>query len=317
MPRSLRDNPAIVGAARIAVTIPCFNEARSIVATVQAFRKTLPAADIYVFDNASNDETASLARGVGALVRYEPLRGKGNVVRRIFADVEADIFVLADGDNTYDAASAPAMVRKLEEEGLDMVVGVRASEDPNAFRRGHRFGNRLLTGLVTKIFGQGQTDILSGYRVMSRRFVKSFPTLSQGFEIETELAVHALEIRAPVGEVATPYRARPEGSTSKLRTMQDGMRILRLIAHLTRYERPLAFFGLAALFLGLSAVVLAIPVVLVYLETGLVPRLPTWMLAIALAVLAALSFSVGLVLDTVTQGRREAKRLAYLSIPRR
>jgi hypothetical protein len=223
-------------------------------------------------------------------VRYEPLKGKGNVVRRIFADVEADIFIPADGDNTYDGASAPIMIEKLETERLDLVVGVRAEESTKAYRAEHRFGNRVLTGLVTRIFGHGQTDILSGYRVMSRRFVRSFPALSRGFEIETELAVHALEIRAPVGEIVTPYCARAEGSTSKLRTLRDGVRIVRIIAHLTRYERPIAFFGLAAVVLAAAASLgFSIPVMVSYIETGLVPRLPTWIFAIALSVLSTLS----------------------------
>jgi hypothetical protein len=302
--------------ARVAVVLPCYNEAAAIASTVNEFRKVLPNADIFVYDNASADNTAEVARAAGAYVRAEPRRGKGNVVRRMFADVDADIFVLADGDNTYDAAAAPHMIDLLEREQLDMVTGVRAERNVAAYRTGHRFGNRMLTGLVGLVFGQGHNDILSGYRVMSRRFVKSFPTLSQGFEIETELTVHALEIRAPVGEISTAYSARPEGSTSKLRTIRDGLRILRLIIHLTRDERPLAFFGALTTILITAGVALSVPILIYFLETGLVPRMPTWVLAIALAMMGALSLSVGLILDTVTRGRREMKRLAYLAIPR-
>lgn len=303
-------------APRLAVLIPCYNEAASIAQTVEAFRAALPRADIFVYDNASTDETAALARKAGAEVRAEPLKGKGNVVRRMFADVEADVFVLVDGDATYDATSAPAMIAKLRDEHLDMVVGAREETSREAYRKGHRFGNRLLTGLVASIFGQGLNDMLSGYRVMSRRFVKSFPALSEGFEIETELTVHALEIRAPMAEVMTPYSERPAGSASKLNTIRDGVRILRMIVNLTRDERPLPFFGWLAALFAAAAILLAAPLFAYYFETGLVPRMPTWVLAISLGMLSALSLGIGLVLDTVTRGRREQKRMAYLAIPR-
>ena len=304
------------GAPRIAVLLPCRNEGVSISETVRGFRAALPFADIYVYDNASTDDTAQAARSAGATVCREPNPGKGNVVRRMFADVEADIYVMADGDATYDAASAPRLIEALNAERLDMVVAARAETEDAAYRRGHRFGNWMLTSLVAFIFGQKLSDMLSGYRVFSRRFVKSFPSLAKGFEIETELTVHALEIRAPMSEIDTPYFPRVDGSESKLRTFRDGFRILRLILRLMRDERPLSFFGLIGVVLGAVAAGLAIPVALDYLATGLVPRLPTWILSAALGIIGALSLSVGLVLDTVTRGRREMRRLAYLAIPR-
>lgn len=301
---------------RVAVLIPCYNEAAAIVETVAGFRMALPDAAIYVYDNASTDNTAFLAKEAGAIVRAEPLKGKGNVVRRMFADVEADIFVLVDGDATYHAPSAPALVARLENEGLDMVVGARSETSREAYRTGHRFGNRLLTGLVASLFGQGLGDMLSGYRVMSRRFVKSFPALSRGFEIETELTVHALEIRAPLVETPTPYKERGAGSQSKLNTIRDGVRIMRMILRLARDERPLHFFGGVAITFALAATVISAPVIEEYMRTGLVPRLPTWVLAIGFYMLGGLSLSVGLVLDTVTRGRREMKRLFYLALSR-
>lgn len=301
---------------RIAVLLPCRNEAAAIAETVRGFREALPEATVYVYDNASADETAPIARAAGAVVCREPTPGKGNVVRRMFADVEADIYVMADGDATYDPRAAPRLIELLIADRLDMVVGARVETDKAAYRLGHRFGNRLLTGLVSTIFGQRLVDMLSGYRVFSRRFVKSFPGLSQGFEIETELTVHALEIGAAIGEVPAPYFKRVEGSASKLHTIRDGFRILRLIVNLSRDERPLAFFGLIALGLAVLGAALGWPVVSEYLRTGLVPRVPTWVLAVAFWILAALSLSVGLVLDTVTRGRREMRRLAYLAIPR-
>ncbi|MET0181493.1 MAG: glycosyltransferase family 2 protein [Caulobacterales bacterium] len=307
---------AQVDAPRLAVLIPCYNEAASVAQTVAAFRAALPQADVFVYDNASTDKTADIAREAGAEVRLEPLKGKGNVVRRMFADVEADVYVLVDGDATYDAASAPSMISKLRDEYLDMVVGAREETSRDAYRRGHRFGNQLLTGLVASIFGQGLNDMLSGYRVMSRRFVKSFPALSQGFEIETELTVHALEIRAPVAEVITPYSERPAGSASKLNTIRDGIRILRMIINLTRDERPLPFFSWLAAIFAASGILLAAPLFAFYLETGLVPRMPTWVLAVSLGMLSALCLAAGLILDTVTRGRREMKRLAYLAVSR-
>lgn len=301
---------------RVAVILPCYNEAAAIADVVRDFRAALPQAVIYVYDNNSKDRTVETARAAGAIVRRETRQGKGHVVRRMFADVEADIYVLADGDGTYDAAIAPALVEKLVCDQLDMVVGSRLTTyEGEAFRRGHRFGNDLLTGLLGLCFGRTFTDILSGYRVLSRRFVKSFPALSAGFETETELSVHALELRMPITEVVTSYKARPAGSASKLRTYRDGFRILMMIFNLLKEERPLAFFSMIAGILALTAVVLAYPVFITYFETGLVPRFPTAFLSTGLMILACLSLTCGFVLDTVTHGRREMKRLAYLAIP--
>lgn len=310
-----RAGAGAAGGLAIAVILPCYNEAAAIAATIAGFRAALPDAAIHVFDNNSTDDTVAVARAAGAIVCTERLQGKGNVVRRMFADVEADIYVMADGDATYDPAAAPAMVDMLCRENLDMVVGCRKDMELDAYRRGHRFGNRLLTGCVAALFGRSFTDILSGYRVFSRRFVKSFPTLSSGFEIETDITVHALGCRLPVGEVATDYFARPEGSASKLSTYRDGARILWMIANLFRQEKPFAFYGLLALLLATLSVVLAVPLAITYAETGLVPRFPTAILCSSLMVLAALSLTGGLVLDTVTRGRREVKRLAYLALP--
>ena len=302
-------------APRVAVIIPCYNEAVAIGRTVADFRAALPQADIYVYDNNSSDDTIAVARAAGAIVRTERQQGKGAVVRRMFSDVDADIYVMTDGDATYDAAAAPAMVEKLLVENMDMVVGARESEVQAAYRPGHRFGNQLLTGCVTYLFGRTFSDILSGYRVFSRRFVKTFPTLSPGFEIETEITVHALELKMPVGEVVTAYAARPEGSTSKLSTYRDGWRILRLIMELFRQERPVQLYGSMAGILTAAAVLLSIPLVITYLHTGLVPRVPTAILCTGLVLLAVLSAMCGLILDTVTRGRREMKRLAYLAMP--
>jgi glycosyltransferase involved in cell wall biosynthesis len=299
----------------VAVLVPCFNEAVAIGAVVAGFRAALPQATVYVYDNNSQDGTAAAARAAGAVVRTETLQGKGNVVRRMFADIEADIYVLVDGDDTYDAAAAPAMVRLLVENRLDMVNGARVTEIEAAYRPGHRFGNRVLTGIVGWIFGNRVSDILSGYRVFSRRFVKSFPALAGGFETETEFTVHALELRMPIGEVSTAYKDRPAGSTSKLRTWQDGLRILRTILVLVKEERPLPFFSLAGAVLLAAGIGLFVPVLLEYLRTGLVPRLPTAVLSTGLVLLSFLSFACGLILDTVTRGRKEAKRMAYLAIP--
>lgn len=300
---------------RIAVLLPCYNEEAAIAQTVAGFRRALPGATVYVYDNNSRDRTVEVARAAGALVRSERIQGKGAVVRRMFADVDADVYVMADGDATYDAASAPALVARLLDEQLDMVVGSRVHEAAEAYRRGHRFGNKLLTGMLARLFGRSFSDILSGYRVFSRRFVKSFPSLSAGFEIETEISVHALELKMPIAEVETPYFARPEGSASKLSTYSDGWRILSTIATLYRLERPLWFFGALAAFLAALAVALAAPLAVTYAETGLVPRLPTAVLVTGLTILAALSFFAGLILDTVVRGRREVRRLAYLAHP--
>ena len=300
---------------RIAVLLPCYNEAAAIAQTVAAFRAALPAAAIYVYDNNSTDRTIEVARQAGAIVRTERMQGKGNVVRRMFADIDADIYVMADGDATYDATAAPAMIARLTDEQLDMIVGTRIHEAADAYRRGHVTGNRMMTGLLTRLFGRSFTDIFSGYRVFSRRFVKSFPVLSGGFEIETEISVHALELKMPVGEVETRYFARPEGSMSKLSTWSDGLRILGTIATLYRMERPLLFFGSVGALLALAAVILGIPLAVTYYHTHLVPRFPTAILATGLIILAALSFFAGLILDTVVRGRREVRRLAYLGHP--
>jgi glycosyltransferase involved in cell wall biosynthesis len=300
---------------RIAVLLPCYNEEAAIAQTVAGFRAALPTATIYVYDNNSRDRTIEVARAAGAVVRSERMQGKGNVVRRMFADVDADVYVMADGDATYDASVAPLMVERLLHEGLDMVVGARVEQETSAYRRGHRFGNRALTGILARLFGRTFTDIFSGYRIFSRRFVKSFPVLSAGFEIETEISVHALELKMPVGEVETRYFARPEGSHSKLSTYRDGFRIAYTIATLYRIERPMLFFGVAGAALALLAVLLSIPLVITYVETGLVPRLPTAILATGLVILAFLNFFSGLILDTVVRGRREMRRLAYLALP--
>lgn len=301
---------------RIAVLIPCFNEEKTIAQVVMDFRNALPDAAIYVYDNRSTDRTGQQAKAVGAIVRHEGHPGKGNVVRRMFADVEADIYVLVDGDDTYDAASASAMINKLVDESLDMVVGTRLTKhDATAFRSGHRFGNDLLTGVMGLLFGKSFTDILSGYRVFSRRFVKSFPALSAGFETESELTVHALEMRMPTGEVETPYKSRPSDSKSKLRTYRDGIRILLTIMALFKEEKPLTAFSVLALFLAIISTALAIPIFITYFETGLVPRFPTAILSTGIMTLAFLSFACGLILETVTRGRKEAKRMGYLAYP--
>jgi hypothetical protein len=300
---------------RVAVLIPCFNEETAIATVVADFRKSLPSAEIFVYDNNSSDHTSAVAREAGAQVRRERRQGKGHVVRRMFADIDADIYILVDGDATYDALSAPRMIERLLSDHLDMVVGFRVDQTEAAYRPGHRTGNWLLTGFLSVVFGEAFKDILSGYRVFSRRFVKSFPVLSDGFEIETELSVHALELALPVAEIETPYFARPPGSFSKLNTWRDGFRILGTILKLYRSEKPLRFFCAIGGFLTLVSIGLATPVVVTYLELGVVPRLPTAVLAMGLMILAVLSVSSGLVLDTVTRGRREMKLLAYLSQP--
>lgn len=298
---------------RIAVLLPCYNEEAAISQTIAGFRAALPSATIYVYDNNSRDRTVELAKSSGAIVRTERQQGKGHVVRRMFADVDADVYVMADGDLTYDPKAAPEMVRMLVDDELDMVVGTRQHEAKEAYRGGHVIGNRLFTRLLAGLFGRSFTDIFSGYRVFSRRFVKSFPVLSEGFEIETEMSVHALELRMPVGEIETAYGARPEGSASKLSTYRDGWRILKTIGTLYRVERPVLFYGGLGALLLIVAVILAIPLVLTYLDTGLVPRFPTAILVTGMVVIAVLSFFAGLILDTVTRGRRELRRLFYLS----
>ncbi len=295
--------------------LPCYNEEAAIAATVAGFKKALPGATVYVYDNNSRDKTREVAAKAGAVVRTERQQGKGSVVRRMFADIDADIYLMADGDLTYDPKAAPAMVDLLLAEQLDMIVGTRKHEEKDAYRGGHVLGNKLFTGILSGLFGRSFTDIFSGYRVFSRRFVKSFPVLSSGFEIETEISVHALELRMPVGEVETAYAARPEGSESKLSTYRDGWRILKTILVLYRVERPTLFYGAIGAFLVGLAVVLAIPLVVTYLNTGLVPRFPTAILVTGMTVIAVLCFFAGLILDTVTRGRREVRRLAYLSFP--
>lgn len=299
----------------IAVLLPCYNEEVAIPQVVADFRAALPRATVYVYDNNSTDGTVAAARAAGAVVRTETQQGKGHVVRRMFADVQADLYVLADGDDTYQASAAPEMIRLLVDNQLDMVNGVRVTDVQAAYRHGHRFGNLVLTGMVRFIFGDRVQDMLSGYRVFSRRFVKSFPALASGFETETEFTVHALELNMPVGEVTTAYKERPAGSTSKLRTYSDGMRILQAIVMLVKETRPLQFFALIGSVFLLLGIILVAPVVIDYMRTGLVPRLPTAVLSVALVELAVLSLVCGLILDSVARGRKESKRLAYLAIP--
>jgi len=299
----------------VAVLIPCYNEELSVAKVVADFHAGLPDAAIRVYDNNSSDQTRSVALAAGAIVRSEKQQGKGHVVRRMFADVEADIYVLVDGDDTYDAASVSKMVRTLVEDQLDMVTAVRLPVHDDAYRRGHRFGNRLLSGLVCRIFGDRVSDVLSGYRVFSRRFVKSFPALATGFETEAEFTIHALELKMPIGEVASTYRGRCAGSRSKLHTLRDGLRILHTIMMLVKQERPLQSFGATGAALSAAGVGFGLPVVLYFLHTGLVPRLPTALLATGLVLAGALSFVCGLVLEQVARGRKELKRLAYLAIP--
>jgi len=309
---AVRDSE-VFAAYKIAVLVPCYNEAVSIAKVVADFRTALPEATVFVYDNNSSDGTAAAARAAGAEVFEEKRQGKGFVVRRMFNDVEADIYVLVDGDATYDAPSVRSMIARLIADRLDMVVANRVDQVKAAYRAGHRTGNRLLTGFVASVFGPRFKDMLSGYRVFSRRFVKSFPMLSGGFEIETELTVHALELGLAVAEIDTPYYARPEGSASKLSTWRDGFRILSTIFQLYRAERPLPFYGALGVALAIAAMGLALPIVITFLETHTVPRLPTAVLATGMMLVAFLSIAVGLVLDTVTRGRREMKLLAYLS----
>jgi len=298
----------------VAILVPCYNEECAIAKVVSDFRTALPEASVYVYDNNSTDRTVEVAQQAGAVVRRETYQGKGHVVRRMFNDVEADVYVLVDGDATYDAPSAPAMISKLVGERLDMVVATRVDREEAAYRRGHRAGNWLLMGFVAHMFGPAFIDILSGYRAFSRRFVKSFPILSGGFEIETELTVHALELELPVGEMPTPYYSRPSGSASKLSTWSDGFRILWTVLKLYRAERPLSLFGAFGVVLAIMSIGLAIPIFITYVQEGLVPRLPTAVLSTGLMLLAFLSIAVGLILDTVTRGRREQKLIAYLAL---
>jgi hypothetical protein len=313
-----RDEPASAAAHEgrsVSVLVPCHNEEATVGAVVRGFRSSCPEATVFVYDNASVDNTVSEAADAGAVVRSVPQKGKGNVVRRMFADVDADVYILVDGDDTYDPTVAPELVRLMTEEGYDLVNVTRVSGDEARERRGHATGNRLLTGLVARLFAVPARDMLSGYKALSRRFVRSFPAFSSGFEIETELTVHALDLDMPTTNIAGSYKERPEGSTSKLSTYRDGIRILRTIVNLVRMERPLAFFSTIAAVLAGVAIVLSIPIIVTFVHTHTVPRFPTAILATGLVVLAALSAMTGLILDTVTKGRKEAKRLQYLSIP--
>ncbi len=300
---------------RIAVLVPCYNEEATVASVVRDFRSAIPDAVVYVYDNNSKDETVVRAKEAGAVIGHERRQGKGYVVQRMFADVDADVYVLVDGDDTYDAASAPALVELLQREHLDMVCGSRIAQAQAAYRPGHVFGNKMLTGLVRLLFGQRFKDMLTGYRCMSRRFVKSFPALATGFETETELTIHALSLDLPVSEVETPYRERPVGSESKLSTFRDGFRILGLIVRLVRHERPRLFYGVVSSLLALTSLAIGIPVVLEFFETGLVPRFPTAILASALAIIAVIGYFSGLILETIVVGRKEQKLLAYLRYP--
>jgi glycosyltransferase involved in cell wall biosynthesis len=302
-------------APKVVVIVPCYNEALTIATIVRDFRAALPQAQVYVFDNNSTDNSEQIARDAGAIVRKVPAQGKGSVVRRMFSDIEADAYVMVDGDDTYDAGVAPQLVNKLFDEGLDMVVGSRVSTEQAAYRFGHRAGNSLLTNFVSLVFGRTFTDILSGYRIFSRRYVKSFAAHSTGFEIETELTVHALELRMPVAEVETIYKSRPDGSVSKLSTYRDGFRILLTIFRLFKSEKPLAFFSIAFALFALASIDLAIPLVVTYLETGLVPRLPTAVLCAALMLFGVVLLACGIILDAITKSRIEQKRFAYLAVP--
>jgi Glycosyltransferases involved in cell wall biogenesis len=300
---------------RLAVLIPCYNEAATVAKVVADFRAALPGADIYVYDNNSKDETSARAKEAGAIVRAELRQGKGNVVRRMFADIEADVYILVDGDDTYDATVVPSLIGQLINEGLDIVSGKRIATGAAAYRRGHVLGNKLLTGLTSLMFKVHLGDMLTGYRIMSRRFVKSFPTAVEGFGIETELTVHAVRMMVPMAEVDTVYKERPEGSVSKLSTYRDGWRILMTIAGLTRRERPLVFYGLIFILFALFTFAIGLPLVIGYFQTGLVPRLPTAVLVASTMVIACLSLVAGLILDTVTRGRWELRRLTYLAFP--
>lgn len=309
--------PSSARTERIVVILPCLNEEVAIAGVVKAFRRCLPEAEIVVIDNGSTDQTIERALEAGAQVRRHGMRGKGNALRYAFASIEADIYVIADGDGTYDAAAAPVLVDKLCHEGLDMVVGVRRDTAAEAYRRGHRLGNRLFNILVQWTFGGRFTDIFSGYRVFSRAFVKSFPALSNGFDIETEMSVHAIELNMPIAEIPTAYRERAEGSASKLNTYRDGLRILSRILLLSKHLRPLMLFSIAAILLSVASLALGLPVVFEFIETGLVRRLPTALAAASLGIMALISFATGLVLDTIAYGQRENKRLFYLTVSQR
>jgi glycosyltransferase involved in cell wall biosynthesis len=308
----VREN--VLDATDVAVLVPCYNEEATIANVVRTFRAQLPEAAIYVYDNNSSDNTADVARNAGAIVRNEPQQGKGHVVRRMFSDIEASIYVLVDGDDTYDAASVRSMLKIFLGQHCDMVNGRRVTEITAAYRFGHQFGNKMLTGIVNWIFGKRCDDILSGYRIFSRRFIKSFPALSTGFEIETEFTVHALSLNMPIAEIDTPYNERPEDSESKLNTYRDGFRILWMIVLLTKDERPFFFYSIVFSFLALFSLALGVPVAIEFMTSGIVPRLPTAILSASVMVLAFLALTTGLVLDSVARGRREAKRMHYLTL---
>lgn len=314
-PTAVTEFTATIKSLDIAVILPCHNEEVAIGDVIRGFREALPSADIYVFDNNSTDKTKEVAQQAGAIVREEKLQGKGNVVRRMFRDIEADYYIMADGDDTYDASASAKLLQHAINNQLDMVNGARITDKTDAYRAGHKFGNKLLTKIVATIFGNRIEDMLSGYRVFSRRFVKSFPALSSGFEIETELTIHALELRMPIAEIETEYTGRPAGSESKLHTFRDGLRILKLIVILIKEERPLQLFSSIFVILAAISVFLAWPIVSEYMQTGLVPRFPTAILSTGIMLLAFVSLTSGLILDSVTHGRREIKRLCYLSVP--
>ena len=297
-----------------AILVPCFNEEKTIKKVISDFKKNVPKAKIYVYDNNSTDKTYLIAKKAGAIVRKEETRGKGNVVRRMFSDIEADVYIIIDGDSTYDSSIANKLIKTLHEESLDMIVAKRKAKSSEAYRLGHKFGNRLLSKTVNKMFGNDITDTLSGYRALSKRFVKSFPSLSSGFEIETELTIHALSLKMPVKEIQANYYHRPKGSESKLNTYSDGIRILFLIFKLIRLEKPITFFTFISIVLAILSIFFGLPIISVYLETGLVPRLPTALLSTGIMILSMLSLATGLILDNVTRGRLEIKRLFYLTI---
>ncbi|MFT4234132.1 MAG: glycosyltransferase [Microbacterium sp.] len=299
----------------VAAIVPCYNEEFAIAKVVTDLKSAVPDIDVYVYDNNSSDRTAAVARNAGAIVRFEARRGKGNVIRRAFADVDADIYVMVDGDDTYDAGALPRMIETLRRGPYDHVLGVRKQQTETAYRPGHDLGNRAFSRLVGTVFGDDVSDMLSGYRVMSRRFVKSFPAASREFEIETELTVHVMSIRAPQTEVRVGFRDRPKGSESKLRTYHDGLRILSLVVQLIRHEKPALFYGIVGLIVIAAGLALGIPVFVEYAANGVVDRLPTAVAAVGCVILGALAITAGIVLKGVLQVRREQSRLIYLQYP--
>lgn len=299
-------------ALRIAVLLPCYNEGKAISQVVGQLKTTLPSAIIYVYDNNSTDDTSQQAHLAGAIVRKEPKQGKGQVVRRMFSDIDADIYLMMDGDGTYDVASAPKLIQALIDEQLDMVIGTRAQNE-QAFRKGHQFGNKIFNMTLKTLFQSNFTDIFSGYRVFSKRFVKSFPALTTGFDTETELSVHALEINCPCQEIETPFFERALGTASKLNTFKDGFRILWRMCFLFKEVKPFYFFGIIALVFFLLSMGLGYPVIKTYFLTQWVYKVPTAILAAALMILSFISFTCGLILSSVSYARREMKKLMYLN----